>query len=126
MRAVADAVDPGSTRGASQSQERQTIVVPRGNRYGTLIRATRADFGGDLALEAEGLPAGVKMTAETGGRRRRTSSPSSSRPQPTRRWPASSRDLTAEPTGENKATVQGKFVQSVELVVRTATTPRTT
>ena len=30
------------------TQERQTIVVPGGNRFGTLFRGTRADFGGDL------------------------------------------------------------------------------
>lgn len=46
------------------SQERQTISVPRGNRYATLINASRADFGGDLILSAEGLPAGVTMTCE--------------------------------------------------------------
>jgi hypothetical protein len=46
------------------SQERQTIPVPRGNRYATLISANRVDFGGDLVLSAQGLPAGMKMDAE--------------------------------------------------------------
>ncbi len=46
------------------TQERQTIVVPRGNRFGTLIRATRADFGGDLSLKIDGLPEGIRMIAE--------------------------------------------------------------
>jgi hypothetical protein len=41
------------------SQERQTIAVPRGNRYAALVAATRADFGGELAIGAEGLPKGV-------------------------------------------------------------------
>jgi hypothetical protein len=45
------------------SQTRQTIVVPRGNRYGTLILGTRADFGGPLELKPDGLPAGISMTA---------------------------------------------------------------
>jgi len=46
------------------SQERQTIDVPRGNRYATLISASRADFGGDLVIGADGLPAGVTLSAE--------------------------------------------------------------
>lgn len=47
------------------SQERQTIPVPRGNRYACLISVSRADWGGDLVLGGEGLPAGLKMTADT-------------------------------------------------------------
>ena len=43
------------------SQTRQTIMVPRGNRYAVLINATRTNFAGDLALTAEKLPAGVTM-----------------------------------------------------------------
>ncbi len=46
------------------SQERQTIDVPRGNRYATLIAASRTDFGGELVMGAEGLPAGVTLSAE--------------------------------------------------------------
>jgi hypothetical protein len=46
------------------SQERQTIPVPRGNRYACLISANRADFGGELILGSEGLPAGVTMAHE--------------------------------------------------------------
>jgi hypothetical protein len=46
------------------SQERQTIDVPRGNRYATLISASRADFGGDLVIGADGLPSGVSLSAE--------------------------------------------------------------
>lgn len=46
------------------SQERQTMPVPRGNRYATLITATRADCGGPLVLGAENLPKGVTMKAE--------------------------------------------------------------
>ncbi len=50
--------------GLQNSQERQTIAIPRGNRFGTQIRATRADFGAELALIAHDLPAGVTMTCE--------------------------------------------------------------
>jgi hypothetical protein len=46
------------------SQERQTIAVPRGNRYAALISGARADFGGELILGAEGLPKGVSMASE--------------------------------------------------------------
>jgi len=49
---------------ALYSQERQTIAVPRGNRYATLVNVGRRDFGGDLVLGAEGLPKGLTMTAE--------------------------------------------------------------
>jgi hypothetical protein len=49
---------------AANSQERQTIVVPRGNRFATMVRATRADYAGDVVLSAAGLPAGVTMQAD--------------------------------------------------------------
>jgi hypothetical protein len=46
------------------SQERQTIAVPRGNRYAALVSVTRADCGGEVDLAAAGLPGGLKMTAD--------------------------------------------------------------
>jgi hypothetical protein len=46
------------------SQERQTISVPRGNRMATLVSVSRANFGGEVVLRAEGLPAGLKISAE--------------------------------------------------------------
>jgi hypothetical protein len=49
---------------AANSQERQTIVVPRGNRFATLVRATRADFAGDVKIRVDGLPAGVTATSD--------------------------------------------------------------
>ena len=51
--------------GNQNSQERQTIAIPRGNRFGTQIRATRADFGAELALIAHDLPAGVTMSCDS-------------------------------------------------------------
>ena len=45
-------------------QERQWAIVPKGNRYATLLTTSRADWGGELALHAAGLPTGVKMTAD--------------------------------------------------------------
>src|SRR5581483_6374554 len=46
------------------SQERQSVVVPRGNRYGALIRAKRSEFGGSLTLDPHDLPAGVGAAAD--------------------------------------------------------------
>jgi hypothetical protein len=49
---------------ALYSQERQTIAVPKGNRFAVLMSASRANFGGELTLGAEGLPAGMTMQCE--------------------------------------------------------------
>ena len=49
---------------ARNSQERNTASVPRGNRYATLIRVGRSNFGGDVALHAPELPAGVTMASD--------------------------------------------------------------
>jgi len=49
---------------ALYSQERQTIAVPRGNRMATLVNVRRENFGGELVLGAQELPAGMTMNAE--------------------------------------------------------------
>jgi hypothetical protein len=49
---------------ALYSQERQTIAVPKGNRMATLISVSRANFGGEVTLGADKLPAGLTMNAE--------------------------------------------------------------
>lgn len=54
----------GIPRVARYSQDRQRIVVPRGNRFATLISANRANFGGELVLDGSQLPAGITMHAE--------------------------------------------------------------
>jgi hypothetical protein len=41
------------------------VAVPKGNRQAILIYGTRADFGGDLTLEAKNLPTGVSYEAPT-------------------------------------------------------------
>jgi hypothetical protein len=46
------------------NQDRQTIVVPKGNRYAALLVANRAEFGGPLAMSLGQLPPGVSLTAE--------------------------------------------------------------
>ena len=45
-------------------QFRQQIYVPRGGRFATLINAGRGNFGGDLVLEGNDLPEGIKMTCD--------------------------------------------------------------
>lgn len=48
----------------NDSQTRQYIVVPQGNRFATLFAAKRKDFSGDLAVNIDGLPAGMAMESE--------------------------------------------------------------
>jgi hypothetical protein len=45
-------------------QYRQQIYVARGNRFATLINASRANFAGELVLEGKDLPQGVTVNAE--------------------------------------------------------------
>ena len=49
----------------NESQTRQYIAVPRGNRFATLMSVRRANVGGDIAFQAASLPGGVKLRAET-------------------------------------------------------------
>lgn len=49
----------------NDTQSRQFIAVPRGNRFATLISAKRANFNGDLKFDLPDLPAGVTMSADT-------------------------------------------------------------
>lgn len=46
-------------------QDRYRIEVPRGNRYASLIRVNRGNFGGDVVLAAPNLPKGMKLYADT-------------------------------------------------------------
>jgi hypothetical protein len=47
----------------NSSQERRAVVVPKGNRYASLVRIKRWDLGGDVKLEPAGLPVGVNVSA---------------------------------------------------------------
>jgi hypothetical protein len=60
---VAPSLKIGIPRVDRYSQTRQTIVVPRGNRYGTLILATRTDCGGPIDILPQNLIPGVTMMA---------------------------------------------------------------
>lgn len=46
------------------NQDRQTISVPKGNRYACLLQANRADIGGPLVMGLEKLPPGVSIAAD--------------------------------------------------------------
>ena len=45
-------------------QSRQMIYVARGNRFATMVNATRSNCSGDLAITASELPPGVTMKAD--------------------------------------------------------------
>ena len=65
LTAVKPALSLSIPRVGRYSQERQSIAVPRGNRYTALISASRQNFGGDLVLTASSLPPGVSISCET-------------------------------------------------------------
>src|SRR5262249_19130474 len=48
----------------NDTQSRQFISVPRGNRFATLISAKRANFGGELRFDVADLPQGVTLAAD--------------------------------------------------------------
>jgi len=47
----------------NQNQERRAFVVPKGNRYASLVRVKRQDVAGELKLEAADLPPGLSVFA---------------------------------------------------------------
>jgi hypothetical protein len=48
----------------NDTQSRQYIAVPRGNRFATLISAKRANFNGELKFDLPDLPPGVTLAAD--------------------------------------------------------------
>lgn len=52
-------------RVARYSQYRQWIVVPRGNRFATLMNVGRSNFGGDVVLDPPDLPEGITLHTNT-------------------------------------------------------------
>ncbi|HUG68322.1 MAG TPA: pre-peptidase C-terminal domain-containing protein, partial [Pirellulaceae bacterium] len=61
---VKPALTLGIPRVERYGQYRQTIFVARGNKFATLMNATRTNFGGELVLEGNDLPTGMTMHAE--------------------------------------------------------------
>jgi hypothetical protein len=51
-------------RTSRYGQERQQIYVARGNRFATLVSASRQNVAGPVTLDGDNLPAGVTMHAE--------------------------------------------------------------
>lgn len=49
----------------NDTQSRQYIAVPRGNRFATLVSVKRANVASELVFGADNLPSGVKLLAET-------------------------------------------------------------
>lgn len=64
FQSVAPALTLGIPRTERYGQYRQQVFIARGNRFGTLISATRANFGGELLLLPGALPAGVSANWE--------------------------------------------------------------
>ena len=46
------------------SQQRQNISVPQGSKFAVLVEAKRKEFGGEIELIADNLPAGIKMVSK--------------------------------------------------------------
>jgi hypothetical protein len=46
------------------NQDRQSVAVPRGNRFATLVNVNRADWGGPAAVSLDKLPPGVTLAAD--------------------------------------------------------------
>jgi len=96
----------------NDTQSRQYIAVPRGNRFATLISAKRANFSGPLDFSIEGLPNGVTMAADrlTGDSIPLVFEAGADAPLGGKLL-----DLVATGTNNN-GTVKGKFRQEAELV----------
>jgi hypothetical protein len=98
----------------NDTQSRQFIAVPRGNRFATLISAKRENFNGELQFDVPDLPPGVTMSADA------LAGNADSEPlvfEAASDAPIGGRllDLTATGTNTN-GTVTGHFRQDVDLV----------
>jgi hypothetical protein len=98
----------------NDTQSRQFIAVPRGNRFATLISAKRANFNGEVRFELPGLPSGVSLFADNLPPNVEAE-PLVFEAAPDAPMGAKLLDLTA--TGTNAgSSVTGHFRQEVELV----------
>ena len=64
MLPVSPELELGIPRNARYSQERQRIVVARGNRFAAIVSAKRSNFSGEIALDTSNFPKGIKVVAE--------------------------------------------------------------
>jgi hypothetical protein len=98
----------------NDTQSRQFIPVPRGNRFASLISAKRSNFGGDLNFNIANLPTGVTMTADRMSQNM-DAMPLVFEASPDAPIAGKLLDLTA--TGTNTSTtITGNFRQDIELV----------
>ena len=97
------------------SQERNWVTIPRGNKFCTVIRATRRDFGGELKFSCPDLPEGVTMHCDTMANNVDVI-PIVFEARPDAPIGAKLCDLTAQPT-DGKTDVKGQYTQPVELVI---------
>jgi hypothetical protein len=98
----------------NDTQSRQFIQVPRGNRFATLISAKRANFSGELVFEVPELPTGIQMSAD------RMAANIDSMPlvfEAAADAPIGGKLIDLVATGTNASgKVTGKFKQEIELV----------
>ena len=64
-------VKPGTTAGIPvvdgnnpANQDRQSVAVPKGGRFATMVTVNRRDWGGPAAVSLDKLPPGVTLTAD--------------------------------------------------------------
>jgi hypothetical protein len=98
----------------NDTQSRQFIPVPRGNRFATLISVKRGNISGEVQIDTPGLPTGMQMMAE------RMAGNIDSMPlvfEAAADAPIGGKllDLTATATNSS-GNVTGKFKQEIELV----------
>jgi hypothetical protein len=94
------------------SQERQTVVVPRGNRYATMLRVKRESFDGDFLLNLPSLPPGVTLMS---GSLAGDLMPVIFQAAPDAMVSATVSDVLARPVDSTKH-VGGGYAQTVELI----------
>jgi hypothetical protein len=98
----------------NDTQSRQFITVPRGNRFATLISAKRSNFASELDFGMRDLPAGVTLQADRMARNI-DAMPLVFEAAPDAPIGMKLLDLTATGTNGTEAVV-GSFRQNVELV----------
>ena len=101
----------------SDYQSRQMMPVPRGNRIAAIVNGNRVNFGGDLAFEAEGLPAGVALVSEvmpqsSGGGYPVVFTAAADAP-----LGGALVNFGARPTDPNLKHLRGRFVQQLDLMM---------
>jgi hypothetical protein len=109
---VAPAVSFTLPEFVKNSQERQSVVIPRGNRYATMLRVKRDGFNGDFQLNLPGLPPGVTLV--TGSMAGETI-PVIFQAMPDAAVSATLTDVLAQPADPTQH-VAGGYAQTIEML----------